>query len=77
MAVISQVDKNSSFIHFIGIGGIGMSGIAHLLLNKGYKVSGSDLKSSPITEKLSTLGARIFIGHSFDNIKNLFPLAIS
>jgi UDP-N-acetylmuramate--alanine ligase len=76
MAVISQVDKNSSFIHFIGIGGIGMSGIAHLLLNKGYKVSGSDLKSSAITDKLSTLGARIFIGHSFDNIKKDCKLTV-
>ena len=55
-------------IHFVGIGGIGMSGIAEVLLNLGYKVSGSDLKSSPITERLATLGAQIFEGHSAENI---------
>ncbi|HXZ30927.1 MAG TPA: UDP-N-acetylmuramate--L-alanine ligase [Terriglobales bacterium] len=55
-------------IHFVGIGGIGMSGIAEVLLNLGYKVSGSDLKSSPITQRLATLGAQIFEGHSAENI---------
>jgi UDP-N-acetylmuramate--alanine ligase len=56
-------------IHFVGIGGIGMSGIAEVLLNLGYKVSGSDLKSSPVTQRLTTLGAQIFEGHSADNVK--------
>jgi UDP-N-acetylmuramate--alanine ligase len=55
-------------IHFVGIGGIGMSGIAEVLLNLGYKVSGSDLKSSPITQRLAALGARIIEGHRGDNI---------
>src|ERR1700675_4514874 len=55
-------------IHFVGIGGIGMSGIAELLLNLGYKVSGSDLKSSPVTQRLAGLGAAIFEGHQADNI---------
>lgn len=55
-------------VHFVGIGGIGMSGIAEVLLNLGYKVSGSDLKSSPITQRLATLGAQIFEGHSAGNI---------
>ena len=50
-------------IHFVGIGGIGMSGIAEVLLNLGYKVSGSDLKLSPVTERLARLGATIFEGH--------------
>jgi UDP-N-acetylmuramate--alanine ligase len=59
---------NIQQIHFVGIGGIGMSGIAEVLLNLGYKVSGSDLKSSPITQRLATLGAQIFEGHSADNI---------
>jgi UDP-N-acetylmuramate-alanine ligase len=45
-------------IHFVGIGGIGMSGIAEVLLNLGYKVSGSDLKSSGVTQRLAGLGAR-------------------
>jgi len=55
-------------IHFVGIGGIGMSGIAEVLLNLGYKVSGSDLKSSPLTLRLSSLGAAIFEGHRAENI---------
>src|SRR6202166_4327422 len=55
-------------IHFVGIGGIGMSGIAEVLLNLGYKVSGSDLKSSPVTLRLAGLGAAIFEGHHADNI---------
>jgi UDP-N-acetylmuramate--alanine ligase len=55
-------------IHFVGIGGIGMSGIAEVLLNLGYKVSGSDLKSSPITQRLSSLGAAISEGHRAENI---------
>jgi UDP-N-acetylmuramate--alanine ligase len=55
-------------IHFVGIGGIGMSGIAEVLLNLGYKVSGSDLKSSPVTQRLAGLGAAIFEGHTAENI---------
>jgi UDP-N-acetylmuramate--alanine ligase len=55
-------------IHFVGIGGIGMSGIAEVLLNLGYKVSGSDLKSSPVTQRLSSLGATICEGHRAENI---------
>ena len=51
-------------IHFVGIGGIGMSGIAELLLNLGYTISGSDLKLSSITQRLEKKGARIFQGHS-------------
>ena len=55
-------------IHFVGIGGIGMSGIAELLLNLGYKVSGSDLKASDITTRLQSLGGMIFEGHQADQI---------
>ncbi len=51
-------------IHFIGIGGIGMSGIAEILLNLGLRVSGSDLKRSAITDRLETLGATVFAGHA-------------
>ncbi len=54
-------------IHFIGIGGIGMSGIAEILLTMGYTVSGSDLRRSPITDRLLGLGARIFEGHAAPN----------
>ena len=55
-------------IHFVGIGGIGMSGIAEVLLNLGYKVSGSDLKASAVTERLGGLGAVIFERHRAENI---------
>ncbi len=56
-------------IHFIGIGGIGMSGIAEVLLNLGYLVSGSDLKETEITHRLQGLGGKIFYGHQAENIK--------
>ncbi|MGA7684487.1 MAG: UDP-N-acetylmuramate--L-alanine ligase [Terriglobales bacterium] len=55
-------------IHFVGIGGIGMSGIAEVLLNLGYKISGSDLKSSAVTQRLAGLGAQTFEGHQAANI---------
>ena len=55
-------------IHFVGIGGIGMSGIAEVLLNLGYRVSGSDLKSSGVTQRLAGLGAAVFEGHRAENI---------
>jgi UDP-N-acetylmuramate--alanine ligase len=55
-------------IHFVGIGGIGMSGIAEVLLNLGYKVSGSDLKNSSVTQRLASLGAVVFEEHRAENI---------
>src|SRR5271155_1695491 len=55
-------------IHFVGIGGIGMSGIAEVVLNLGYKVSGSDLKSSAVTQRLAGLGATVFEGHRAENV---------
>ena len=55
-------------IHFVGIGGIGMSGIAEVLLNLGYKVSGSDLKTSAVTQRLAGLGAMVFEGHRAENV---------
>jgi UDP-N-acetylmuramate--alanine ligase len=64
-------------IHFVGIGGIGMSGIAELLLNLGYKVSGSDLKSSEITARLKGLGGIIFEGHAADRIQGADVVVIS
>lgn len=63
-------DKDKK-IHFIGIGGISMSGLAAVLLNSGFKVSGSDFKNSPIVEKLEASGAEIYIGHKRENIKNV------
>ncbi len=55
-------------IHFVGIGGIGMSGIAEVLLNLGYAISGSDLKKSAVTERLAGLGAIVFEGHKAENV---------
>ncbi len=62
--------KKYQHIHFVGIGGIGMSGIAEVLLNLGYKVSGSDVRRSAITDRLEQLGARIFEGHQASNIED-------
>jgi UDP-N-acetylmuramate--alanine ligase len=64
-------------IHFVGIGGIGMSGIAEVLLNLGYKVSGSDLRKTEITERLEQLGGEIFIGHERENVANADVVVIS
>ena len=57
----------SQRVHFIGIGGIGMSGIAEILLTMGYAVSGSDLRASAATERLERLGAVIYVGHAAAN----------
>jgi UDP-N-acetylmuramate--alanine ligase len=64
-------------IHFVGIGGIGMSGIAELLLNLGYTVSGSDLKASDITERLKQLGGSVCLGHSEDQVQGADVVVIS
>ena len=58
----------STKIHFVGIGGIGMSGIAEVLLNLGYGVSGSDLADTETTRRLAGLGATIHRGHAPDNV---------
>ncbi|MCF6271922.1 MAG: UDP-N-acetylmuramate--L-alanine ligase [Rhodobacteraceae bacterium] len=64
-------------IHFVGIGGIGMSGIAEVLMNHGYKVQGSDLKESPITKRLEEKGAEIFIGQKAENLEGAEVIVIS
>lgn len=64
-------------IHFVGIGGIGMSGIAEVLLNLGYKVSGSDLRQSEITERLTSLGGEIDYGHTRKNVGDADVVVIS
>lgn len=64
-------------IHFIGIGGAGMCGIAEVLLNEGYDVSGSDLGQSPVTERLASKGATIFIGHRKESIVGASVVVIS
>lgn len=55
-------------IHLIGIGGIGVSGLAEMMLSRGYRVSGSDMKASPITHRLEQKGARIFVGHAANQV---------
>jgi UDP-N-acetylmuramate--alanine ligase len=69
--------KKIQRIHFVGIGGIGMSGIAELLLNLGYQVSGSDLKLSPLTQRLSALGGKICAGHCAENVHQANVVVIS
>src|ERR1700736_6641749 len=64
-------------IHFVGIGGAGMSGIAEVLLNLGYQVSGSDLSSNGVTDRLITLGARVAIGHREENIDGANAVVVS
>lgn len=64
-------------IHFVGIGGTGMSGIAEVLVNLGYKVSGSDLKVSGVTQRLEQLGVNIFIGHDAGNISDTDVVVVS
>ena len=64
-------------IHFIGIGGIGMSGIAEILLNLGYAISGSDLQESTVTQRLRGLGATVSIGHGADNVGGADAVVVS
>src|ERR1700756_3057596 len=64
-------------IHFVGIGGAGMSGIAEVLVNLGYQVSGSDLSRNGVTDRLAALGARIAIGHDAENIEGANAVVVS
>ncbi len=69
--------KKYQHIHLVGIGGIGMSGIAELLLNQGYTVTGSDLKLGPVTERLASLGGRIYEGHEPGHVVGADVVVIS
>ncbi|MBI2909094.1 MAG: UDP-N-acetylmuramate--L-alanine ligase [Chloroflexi bacterium] len=73
----AATECSSKNVHFIGIGGIGMSAIAKVLLEDGYTVSGSDLSPSPLTEALAAQGARIFKGHSAANVGDPCLVVIS
>ncbi|GFE48597.1 UDP-N-acetylmuramate--L-alanine ligase [Roseobacter cerasinus] len=77
MSAATKLPGDVGPIHFVGIGGIGMSGIAEVLLNHGYTVQGSDLKSTPITRRLEELGAHVFEGQSAENIANAEVVVIS
>lgn len=64
-------------IHFVGIGGSGMSGIAEVLLNLGYAISGSDLQDTPVTQRLQALGATVSIGHDAENVRGVGAIVTS
>src|SRR6266576_2007376 len=69
--------RNFQRIHLVGIGGIGMSGIAEVLLTLGYSVSGSDTKPSTITERLQNLGATVYEGHKGANVEGAHVVVTS
>jgi UDP-N-acetylmuramate--alanine ligase len=79
--VIGALFKRVEDVHFVGVGGVGMSGIAEILLALGFRVSGSDLRASGTTERLQQLGARIWIGHDRDHLEKadvvVFSSAVS
>src|SRR5882762_2643136 len=69
--------KKIQRIHFVGIGGSGMSGIAEVLINLGYKVSGSDLKETEVTRRLQSLGASVFYGHDAKHMEGAHVVVTS
>ncbi|MBO6852707.1 MAG: UDP-N-acetylmuramate--L-alanine ligase [Marivivens sp.] len=77
MNAATKLPLDVGSIHFVGIGGIGMSGIAEVLINHGYGVQGSDLKRSKITDRLAAMGATIFEGQSAANLENAEVVVIS
>ncbi|HEU0221770.1 MAG TPA: UDP-N-acetylmuramate--L-alanine ligase [Paracoccaceae bacterium] len=77
MSPATRLPQDIGTLHFIGIGGIGMSGIAEVLLTLGYRVQGSDLRPSKITERLASMGARILIGHRPENLGDAEVVVIS
>ncbi len=76
-AAATKLPTDIGPIHFVGIGGIGMSGIAEVLLNHGYTVQGSDLKASKITRRLERLGAKVFVGQRAENLQGAEVVVIS
>ena len=68
---------SNGVIHFVGIGGIGMSGLAQIMHNMDFKIQGSDLTQSKNTDRLRKFGIKIFIGHKRENIKKATMLVIS
>lgn len=74
---LERISVKSGTIHFVGIGGIGMSGIADIMINLGYKVSGSDLKENALTAKLARKGATIMIGHESKNVHGAVAVVVS
>jgi len=77
MNAATKLPGDVGAIHFVGIGGIGMSGIAEVLINHGYQVQGSDLKSTKITQRLAGMGATVFEGQRAENLENAEVVVIS
>ncbi|TCP43131.1 UDP-N-acetylmuramate--L-alanine ligase [Rhodovulum marinum] len=77
MNAVTKLPTDVGPIHFVGIGGIGMSGIAEVLLNLGYRVQGSDLKATKITDRLKALGATIYEGQRAENLEHAEVVVIS
>ena len=75
--IATRLPLNLGPIHFIGIGGIGMSGIAEVLVNLGYSVQGSDIKKTNITVRLASLGVKTFYEHDRENVSNCSVVVIS
>ncbi|MDR9395289.1 MAG: UDP-N-acetylmuramate--L-alanine ligase [Roseovarius sp.] len=77
MTSVTKLPGDVGAIHFVGIGGIGMSGIAEVLLDHGYTVQGSDVKSTPITERLAGMGVPVFVGQKAENLTGAEVVVIS
>lgn len=75
-AMVPEMRRVKS-IHFIGIGGAGMSGIAEVLLNEGYQITGSDIAENAVTERLAQKGPKVFIGHQASNIDQASVVVVS
>ena len=69
--------RRINHVHFVGIGGAGMCGIAEVVHNHGYMVSGSDIKKSPVTDRLTQMGIQVFIGHDSKNISEADVVVVS
>jgi len=69
--------RRVKLIHFVGIGGAGMGGIAEVLLNEGYQISGSDIGENQVVKRLTKLGAKVFIGHQAENIEQASVIVVS
>ncbi len=75
--MIGKLFQRIRDVHFVGIGGVGMSGIAEILLSLGFRVSGSDVRSSETTQRLASLGAKIWIGHHADHLERADVVVVS
>mgnify|MGYP000131457931 CR=1 FL=1 len=72
----AEVMGRMRHLHFVGIGGAGMNGIAEVLVNQGFDVSGSDLQQSVATRRLASLGAKIYIGHEAGHVQDADVVAV-